>query len=273
MKTGSNDTILEISNVSKFYQTGRSLFSKSEKKMTALDKVSLKIKKGEIFGLVGKSGSGKSTIGRLVLDLEKPDMGTIVFGETEINSLKGQHLKMFRQKMQMICQDPYQSLNPYFSVFDTIAEPLIIHKVGEKKTRQERVQELLEDFGLVPAADFINRYPHQLSGGQRQRVAIARAMVLHPEFIVADEPTSMLDATVSIQIYSILAHLKKNVGITILFITHNIAAARLLCDRIAVLNDGIIVETGDCDAIINNPASEYTKALIQAQPSFSFEKT
>ena len=239
--------------------------------MTALDKVSLKINKGEIFGLVGKSGSGKSTIGRLVLNLEKPDSGSIIFAETEINSLRGKSLKQFRQKMQMICQDPYQSLNPYFSVFDTIAEPLVIHNIGDKKEQLSRVQELLEDFGLSPATDFLDRYPHQLSGGQRQRVAIARAMVLKPEFIVADEPTSMLDATVSIQIYSILAHLKKYAGITFLFITHNIAAARLLCDRIAVLNEGIVVETGDCESIVDNPASEYTKALIQAQPSFSYE--
>ncbi len=171
----------------------------------------------------------------------------------------------------MICQDPYQSLNPYFNIYNTIAEPLVIHKQGTKKDRIDKANQLLEDVGLTPSSLYLHRYPHQLSGGQRQRVAIARAMVLEPDFIVADEPTSMLDATVSIQIYSILDYLKKRKGVTLLFITHNIAAARLLCDRIAVIYKGRIVETGEAEALIKNPVSDYTRSLINSQPACTIE--
>ncbi len=262
-------TILALKKISKYYRSGRSLFSNSEKKVTALKDVSLNIRQGEIFGLVGASGSGKTTIGRLVVKLEEPDNGHIEFNQSALAGLKGKALKAFRKDMQMICQDPYQSLNPYFSVYDTIQEPLIIHKMGNKKKRYDKVLQVLENVGLTPPGEYIHRYPHQMSGGQRQRVAIARAGILKPKFIVADEPTSMLDAPVAMQFYSILSHLKIKRGVTFLFITHNIAAARLLCDRIAVIHHGRIVEQGPCKKIIKNPKSDYTKALIRAQPGYS----
>ena len=168
----------------------------------------------------------------------------------------------------MIFQDPYQSLNPQLSVFDTVAEPLVIHGAGDLRTRWKTVCETLEFAGLTPPEDFLNRYPHQLSGGQRQRVAIARAMVLKPAFIVADEPTSMLDASISFQIFNILLEVRKKLGVAILFITHSITAARYLCDRITVIYQGRLMETGPADQVIDTPLHPYTKALIDAQPGF-----
>ena len=268
MNNHKNPRILELQNLSKYYRTGRSFFGTGGGRVRALDDVSLEIKKGEMFGLVGRSGSGKTTIGRLVLKLESCDTGRIVFLGSEISGLKGKPLKKFRKNMQMICQDPYQSLNPYFSIYDIVSEPLVIHSPDNKAVHYEQVKKMLSSVGLTPADEYMYRYPHQLSGGQKQKVAIARAMVLNPAFIVADEPTSMLDASVSMQIYSILHHLKISLGITFLFITHDIAAARLLCDRIAVIHEGKVVETGPCTDIIRNPESEYTRELIDALPGF-----
>jgi peptide/nickel transport system ATP-binding protein len=266
------DTIVEIKDLRKIYQDQRSLFGKSAPDLVAIDGVSLDIKKGQVFGLVGASGSGKTTIGRLILKLENIDGGIIKFQGKNISRLKGSELKAFRRKVQLIPQDPYQSLNPYMSVFDTVAEPLIIHNAGDSKTRREKVAHALTTAGLTPADDFFFRYPHQLSGGQRQRAAIARAMVLGPEFIIADEPTSMLDATISFTIFQLLADISRQKDVTLLFITHDLAAARFLCDRIAVIYKGKIVETGIAKDLITNPQSDYTKALINAQPKFSFIK-
>lgn len=268
MNTDKSSPILEIENLSKYYRTGRSFFGTGGGSVLALDDVSLKVKKGEMFGLVGRSGSGKTTIGRLVLNLETAQKGRIVFLGSEINGLKGKPLKKFRKNMQMICQDPYQSLNPYFSVYDIVSEPLVIHDAANKAKHYEQIRRMLASVGLTPAEEFMYRYPHQLSGGQKQKVAIARAMILNPAFIVADEPTSMLDASVSMQIYSILDHLKTTLGTTFLFITHDIAAARLLCDRIAVVHNGEVVETGACMDIIQNPESVHTRELIDALPGF-----
>ena len=268
MSNDKESLILELKNLSKQYRTGRSFFGTGGGGVLALDDVSLEVKKGEIFGLVGRSGSGKTTIGRLVLKLESCDRGRIVFLGTEISGLKGKPLKKFRKNMQMICQDPYQSLNPYFSIYDIVSEPLVIHHPEDKAEQYEQVRKMIAGVGLTPAEDFMYRYPHQLSGGQKQKVAIARAMILNPAFIVADEPTSMLDASVSMQIYSILHHLKTTLGTTFFFITHDIAAARLLCDRIAVIHEGKVVETGPCMDIIQNPESDHTRELIDALPGF-----
>ncbi len=246
------------------------MFGKSQAGVTALDNVSLQVKRGEVFGLVGGSGSGKTTLGRLVLKLEALDSGEIWFDNKELKNLKGSEFKAFRRKIQMIPQDPYQSLNPYFSIYDCVAEPLVIHSIGNDKTRRDLVAESLEAAGLSPAADFFPRYPHQLSGGQRQRSAIARAMVLDPEFIIADEPTSMLDASISFSIFRLLSKIKRDRNVTFLFITHDLAAARIFCDRIAVIHQGRIIETGPTQEIIANPQQEYTKSLLAAQPRFSF---
>jgi peptide/nickel transport system ATP-binding protein len=168
----------------------------------------------------------------------------------------------------MIFQDPYQSLNPQLSVFDTISEPLIIHKLGSALARVKTVWEALKSVGLSPPDDYVNRYPHQLSGGQRQRVAIARVMVLEPEFVVADEPTSMLDASISAQIFNILIGMREKLHVTLLFITHSLAAARYLCDRIAVIYKGALMELGPAEQVIQNPKHPYTQALIDALPKF-----
>ena len=264
--------ILEASNVVKAYRDARSLFRSAGNRVTALNGVSLSIAAGEVFGLVGASGSGKTTLGRLILKLEKPDAGTIHFQGMESRGLKGKRLKAFRRKAQLIPQDPYQSLNAYMSVFDAVAEPLIIHGTGDSRSRKARVEESLIAAGLTPAAAYFGRYPHQLSGGERQRAAIARAMVLEPEFIVADEPTSMLDASISYTIFRLLAQIRKDRAVTFLFITHDLAAARFLCDRVAVIYHGEIIESGPTEEIINHPRNDYTKALIKAQPRFSFVK-
>ncbi len=264
--------ILEIEQVVKTYHDERSLFKRQAARITALNGVSLTIQKGEVFGLVGASGSGKTTLGRLVLKLEPYDSGAIRFQGEATRTLKGNALKAFRRKVQLIPQDPYQSLNPYLSVFDTVAEPLIIHKIGNSQSRKAAAADCLAAAGLTPPEDYFQRYPHQLSGGERQRAAIARAMVLEPEFVIADEPTSMLDASISFTIFQLLAKIQKTRAVTFLFITHDLAAARFLCDRIAVIYQGEIVETGTSETVIQNPQSDYTRALIRAQPRFAFVK-
>ena len=260
--------ILEMKDVSKIYRSKAGFFSGSSKDVVALDHISLDINKGEIFGLVGESGSGKTTAGRLIVSLEETDFGEILMDGKPVTGLKGKRLKKFRSKAQMIFQDPYQSLNPQRSILDTVAEPLNIHRVGEPGSRKDRVREALKSVGLSPPDDFIYRYPHRLSGGQRQRVAIARAMVLDPDFVIADEPTSMLDASISAQIFNILLKMRNQLGVTQLFITHSLAAARYLCDRIAVMYRGRLMEVGESDQVIQNPKHPYTKALIDALPKF-----
>ena len=260
--------ILEIREVSKIYKSKASLFGAGQKDVVALDRISLDIFKGEIFGLVGESGSGKTTAGRLIVNLEDTHSGEIRLEGKSVLGLKGRQLKQFRRVAQMIFQDPYQSLNPQRSILDTVSEPLNIHKVGQSKDRKEKVRQMLRSVGLSPPDDFLYRYPHRLSGGQRQRVAIARAMVLDPEFVIADEPTSMLDASISAQIFNILLKMRDELGVTQLFITHSLAAARYLCDRIAVMYRGRLMEIGQSDQVIQDPKHPYTKALIDALPKF-----
>jgi peptide/nickel transport system ATP-binding protein len=264
------DPVVELVNISKIYGHRDHLFHKGARDVVALKDVSLKIFRGEIFGLVGQSGSGKTTAGRLLAQLEKPTRGEIRLDGQPVSALKGRALQAYRKKVQMIFQDPYQSLNPHLSIAETVTEPLIVHGVGTRETRREKVLDTLKASGLVPAADFYDRYPHQLSGGQRQRVAIARAIVLDPEFVVADEPTSMLDATIAIQLFKLLTDIREKFNMTFLFITHNLAAANYLCDRIAVIHEGHIVEVNRADRIIQHPEHPYTKKLIQVQPGFKF---
>lgn len=262
------ETILKLERIVKKYKMRGSFFGPHGKDVIALNEVSLEILRGEIFGLVGESGSGKTTVGRLIVKLEEPEEGKIFLAGNETTLLKGSALRDLRRKVQMIFQDPYQSLNPQLSVFDTISEPLIIHKLGNAPAREKAVWEALKSVGLSPPDDFVNRYPHQLSGGQRQRVAIARAMVLQPDFVVADEPTSMLDASISAQIFNILIGMREEFHVTLLFITHSLAAARYLCDRIAVIYKGALMELGPAEQVIQNPKHPYTQALIDALPKF-----
>ena len=268
MKESNGQPVVELEKVSKIYKTKAAFLRSSGKEVVALNQVSLKIMRGEIFGLVGESGSGKTTAGRLIVKLEKPESGRIYLDNKEIGDLKGKTLKDYRRKVQMIFQDPYQSLNPQRSIYDTVSEPLVIYGIGKGDAKRDLVSRAMESTGLSPPGDFLYRYPHQLSGGQRQRVAIARAMVLNPEFIVADEPTSMLDASISAQIFNILLDVRKKHRITLLFITHSLAAARYLCDRIGVIYRGNLMEIGPAERVIHHPKHPYTQALLDALPRF-----
>ena len=263
-----NKTILQLERVSRFYRTRGNVFRGGGRLVVALNKINLSLRQGEIFGLVGESGSGKTTCGRLIVRLEEPDEGRITLGGEDITHLKGKGLREYRRQVQMVFQDPYQSLNPQVTIADSVAEPLITHKVGDPLDHLERVMKVLDTAGLSPSEDYVYRFPHQLSGGQRQRVAIARAIVLEPSLLVADEPTSMLDASYSAQIFEILQGVRDKMGATIMFITHSMASARYLCDRIGVIYRGHLVEQGPAEQVINAPQHPYTKALIDATPKF-----
>jgi ABC-type oligopeptide transport system ATPase subunit len=262
--------LIELIGVTKKYCSKDTFFSKADSSVVAMDNINITIQKGEIFGLVGQSGSGKTTTGRLLVKLEKPSKGIIKLNGKSVNNICGMDLKTYRSKVQMIFQDPYQSLNPHLSILETILEPLIVNNIGDVHSRKQKVLKTLDIVGLAPANEYYNRYPHQLSGGQRQRVAIARAIVLDPEFIVADEPTSMLDATIAIQLFELLKKIRKKYNMAFLFITHNLAAAKYLCDKIAVIHNGVIVETGSTDHVIEQPEHPYTKKLIKTHPGFKF---
>ena len=268
MMDNGKETILELEGIVKKYRTKAHLFGEQGQEVVALNDVSIKIRRGEIFGLVGESGSGKTTAGRLIVRLEQPGEGKIYLDNRDIAGLKGKDSKGYSRRVQMIFQDPYQSLNPQFSVFDTISEPLIIHKTGNTRAREDAVWQAMKSVGLSPPHDFAHRFPHQLSGGQRQRVAIARVMVLNPDFVVADEPTSMLDASMSAQIFNILLEMRKKLNVTFLFITHSLAAARYLCERIAVMYKGNLMEIGPTKEVLGSPKHPYTQALIDALPQF-----
>ncbi len=259
---------MAMTDVSKVYRSRGALLGRPGRRVVALDRFSMAIDPGEIYGLVGESGSGKTTASRLIVGLEKPDRGRIqLYGENVIG-LSGRARREFARKVQVIFQDPYQSLNAHLSIFDAVCEPLIIHGIGNPAERLETVCSALETAGLKPPETYLGRYPHQLSGGQRQRVAIARAMVLKPLFLIADEPTSMLDATISFQIFHLLNRLRKNFGVAMLFITHSLAAARNLCDRVGVIYQGGLVEEGTAKETIMHPRHPYTKALLDAHPRY-----
>lgn len=266
---GNNQkTLLDFHQVTKIYHTRGNILGRGRKKVIALNEVSLKLNEGEIFGLVGESGSGKTTAGRLIVGLEKPDSGRIALRGQEIGNLKGKTLRMYRREVQIVFQDPYQSFNPQVSIMDSVGEPLLTQGLAKGSEREERVLAALRLAGLSPPESYAYRFPHQLSGGQRQRVAIARAMILEPVLLVADEPTSMLDASYSAQIFELLLGVRKNLGATILFITHSLASARYLCDRIAVIYHGNLMELGPAQEVINNPQHPYTQALLDATPKF-----
>ncbi len=230
----------------------------------AVDGVSFDIRRGETLGLVGESGSGKSTTGRTILHLEPPTEGSVVFDGAELSALEPEELRRARRQMQMIFQDPYASLNPRSTVGRTVREPLDVHEIGHAEDRGERVESLFERVGLDP--ELADRYPHEFSGGQRQRIGIARALATRPKFIVADEPISALDVSIQAQIVNLLADLKDDLGLTYLFIAHDLSMVRHISDRVAVMYLGRIVELAGTDEIFSDPLHPYTKALLSAIP-------
>jgi len=231
----------------------------------AVDDVSFDVFKGETLGLVGESGCGKSTTGRTVLQLYKPTAGSVVFEGKELSTLPAEELRKMRKRMQMIFQDPFASLNPRMSVGRIVSEPLRIHKIiDNRKEEQEYVENLLERVGLNPY--YVNRYPHEFSGGQRQRIGIARALALKPSFIVADEPISALDVSIQAQVVNLLEDLQDELNLTYLFIAHDLSMVRHICDRVAVMYLGKIVELAAADELYENPLHPYTQALLSAVP-------
>jgi oligopeptide/dipeptide ABC transporter ATP-binding protein len=230
----------------------------------AVDGVSLSIPRGGTLGLVGESGSGKSTIGRCIVRLYKPTSGHIFVDDQDLVSMEGGQLRTLRRRVQMVFQDPYASLNPRYTIGSLISEPMVIHRTGTGKEIRERTEDLLQRVGLNP--NLIDRYPHEFSGGQRQRIAIARAISTHPEFIIADEPVSALDVSIRAQILNLMSRLQQEMGLTYLFISHDLSVVRHVAPRIAVMYLGKIVEVADRDDIYSNPQHPYSAALLSAVP-------
>ncbi|MSS85909.1 MAG: oligopeptide ABC transporter ATP-binding protein [Thaumarchaeota archaeon] len=254
--------ILKIEHLKKYY-IKKKIFSSESSVVKAIDDITFSIKKGEVFVLAGESGSGKSTIIKLILKSIQADEGKIIFENQEIDNQK-KNLNKIRMNCQMIQQDPYDSINPRMQIKDIILEPLEIHNVGNKEERNKRVLEVLHEVKLEPVEEIIKKYPHMLSGGQRQRVVLARALALKPKIILADEPVSMLDVSIRAEMLELMKQLQKKYNITFIYITHDLATAKYFGQRIAILYLGKIVETGPIEQVLNNPKHPYTQALIDA---------
>lgn len=262
----AQNTLLKVDNLKMHFPITRGIvIQRQVGAIKAVDGITFDLYEGETLGLVGESGCGKSTTGRAILQLYRPTEGSVKFEDAELTETKGEALRKMRRRMQMIFQDPYASLNPRMTVGSIIGEPLEVHSIGSnKKDRQERVQELLKTVGLNPY--FVNRYPHEFSGGQRQRIGVARALAVNPSFIVADEPISALDVSIQAQIINLMEDLQENMGLTYLFIAHDLSVVRHIADRIAVMYLGKIVELADRDELYENPLHPYTEALLSAVP-------
>ncbi len=263
--SGKFDQVLvHVDGLVKYFPIKRGVLRKTVGHIKAVDGVSFDIYKGETLGLVGESGCGKSTAGRSILQLEVPTAGSVEFAGRELTTMGRNDLRRARRHMQMIFQDPYASLNPRMTVGSIISEPLVIHGLGDSADRKERVQELLRVVGLNPY--FVNRYPHEFSGGQRQRIGVARALATNPSFIVADEPISALDVSIQAQVVNMLDDLKSELGLTYLFIAHDLSMVRYISDRVAVMYLGRIVELSTRDEVYDHPLHPYSQALLSAIP-------
>jgi peptide/nickel transport system ATP-binding protein len=261
--------VVRVENLKKWFPVRmgffRSMLGGRQLFVRAVDDVSFEVKQQEIYGLAGESGSGKTTTGRLLVRLTSPTSGKIFFKNQDISSLGDKSLKPIRKKMQIIFQDPYESLNPRKYIRSIVEEPLLIHGIVGKEA-EARVHEVMEHVQLTPPEDYLFRFPHEISGGQRQRVAVARALVLQPEFIVADEPVSMLDVSIRAEILNLMTDLREKLGVSFLYITHDLALARHICDSLAIMYLGKIVEKGPTETLLTEPLHPYTQALISAVP-------
>ena len=259
---GTPQPLIQVRNLCTWFEQGR-----GKAPVKAVNDVSFDINRGEVLGLVGESGSGKSTIGRSILRLVPVTSGHVTFDDTDVTQLQGNDLKNMRRRMQMIFQDPFASLNPRMTVFDTLAEPLLLHGIENRKSVNQGVLKLMDDVGL--ARVFVRKYPHEFSGGQRQRIAIGRALATRPEFVVADEPVSALDVTIQAQILDLMQELGREYGLTMLFVSHDLAVVRHLADRILVLFKGEVVEQGTGEELFERPQQAYTQQLLQSIPGRS----
>lgn len=262
--TSSSDLVV-LRGIRKHYPVTRGLLQKTVSTIKAVDGIDIAIRKGETLGLVGESGCGKSTMGRVILRLEEPTEGDVLFDGSSILSLSRKELRRLRRRMQIIFQDPYSSLDPRQTIGRIIGEGLTIHNVGTATERKERVRYLMEVAGLRP--ELINRYPHEFSGGQRQRIGIARALALNPEFIICDEPLSSLDVSIQAQIINLLQDLQEEYRLTYLFISHDLSVVRHISDRVAVMYLGALVELADKNELFDAPLHPYTRMLLEAIPN------
>lgn len=276
------NNLIEVNNLEKYFEVSGGVFTRNKQIIKAVDGISFNIPHGSSLGLVGQSGCGKTTTARALSLLDPKTGGDVSFYNEEtstmesIDDLEGEELKKFRRNIQMIFQDPYESLNPRWNIKDIILEPLNIHNIGDLQDREEAVYEILKTVGLTPPENYMPRFPHELSGGQRQRVSIARTLIMKPKFVVCDEPTSMLDVSIRISIMDLMLNLAKDLEVSYLYITHDLAVARYMCDRIAVMFNGKIVEIAETEELLNNPIHPYTKRLISSipipDPSYNREK-
>jgi len=265
------ETLMEVRGLEKYFESEIGFLDRlrgSQGYIHAVDGIDLDIRKGEIFGLAGESGCGKTTTGKCLAHLIEPTAGEIRFGPdmNDISEMDKRELQNYRRDVQVIFQDPYESINDRFKVKNWVREPLTIHGIGSETEKQDRVRRALEDSGLTPVDEYLDRYPHELSGGQRQRVSIARSLVLEPSFIVADEPTSMLDVSLRAGILRVINRLIEEREVTVLYISHDLSLLRYISDRIGIMYQGEMVEVGDAEAVLREPKHPYTQALVSAVP-------
>ena len=263
--------MLEIKNLSKEFQVQKSFFNSSNLTVKALQNVSFSIKKNQVVGLVGESGSGKSTLGKTIMKLLNPTTGNIIFNNIDITEYNNQQMKKIRKKLQMIFQDPFASLNPRKTIFDTLAEPLRVHSLIDKKNLNEYLIKIIQDVGLNNES--LSRYPHEFSGGQRQRIGIARALIFKPQFIIADEPVSALDVSIQAQVLNLLEKIRDEYNLTMIFISHDLSVIQYFSDVVIVLYLGRVMEISTKKKLFEKPLHPYSKALLSAVPKVQSKNT